>query len=144
VARLARGDINMPNLDGFPVLSQVADIKFEVAAYELLRSKPNVPVSRLLYHRIPLEQNGPRLNIPSDITGRRLLVFEKAEGGNVKWSSISQEERVRAHFHFRLLANLTKCCSGGFVRFCTVGAQIRIYDFVGDMRASMATHLVSF
>ncbi|KAI1286590.1 3-hydroxybutyryl-CoA dehydratase [Xylaria venustula] len=93
VARLARGDINMPNFDGFPVQSQVAEIKFEVAAYELLRSKSNVPVSRLLYHRIPLEHDGPRLDLPSDITGRRLLLFEKAEGGNIKWSSISQEEK---------------------------------------------------
>ncbi|KAI0107227.1 3-hydroxybutyryl-CoA dehydratase [Nemania sp. FL0031] len=101
VARLARGDINMPNFDGFPVQSQVAEIKFEAATYELLLSKSSIPVSRLLYHRIPLEHDGPRprLDFPSDITGRRLLLFEKAEGGNIQWSSISQEEKSHLLAH---------------------------------------------
>ncbi|KAJ8125508.1 hypothetical protein O1611_g8131 [Lasiodiplodia mahajangana] len=99
VARLARGDINMPNFDGFPFQSQVTEIKFEVATYGLLRSKSNVPVSRLLYHRIPLEHDGPRLDLPSDILGRRLLLFEKAEGGNIYWDSISEEEKSHLLAH---------------------------------------------
>jgi hypothetical protein len=54
VARLARGDVNMPNVDGFPIEVQVPEARFEVAVYELLRSAPNILASRLLYHRIPV------------------------------------------------------------------------------------------
>ncbi|KAF2793863.1 hypothetical protein K505DRAFT_243428, partial [Melanomma pulvis-pyrius CBS 109.77] len=60
VARLARGDINMPNYDGFPIQVQVPEVKFEIAVYELLRSEPNILASRLLYHRIPVQHVGPR------------------------------------------------------------------------------------
>lgn len=80
VARLARGDVNMPNYDGFPFHVQVAEVKFEVAVYELLRSAPEILASRLLYYRIPLQYAGPRLDRPKDILDRRLLVFERADG----------------------------------------------------------------
>jgi hypothetical protein len=42
VARLARGDVNMPNYDGFPIHVQVPEVKFEVAVNKLLRSEPNI------------------------------------------------------------------------------------------------------
>ncbi|KAF8804222.1 hypothetical protein BYT27DRAFT_7259404 [Phlegmacium glaucopus] len=64
VARLARGDVNMPNFDGFPIEVQVPEARFEVAAYELLRSEPNILASRLLYHRIPVQHVGPRATTP--------------------------------------------------------------------------------
>jgi len=34
---------------------------------------------------------GPRLDLPQDITGRRLLIFERAEGENNVWSDLSSE-----------------------------------------------------
>ena len=34
VARLACGDVNMPNFDGFPIEVQVPEARFEVAVYE--------------------------------------------------------------------------------------------------------------
>ncbi|KND90471.1 hypothetical protein TOPH_05004 [Tolypocladium ophioglossoides CBS 100239] len=49
MARLARGDINMPNFNGFPIHSQATEVQFEAATYELLRSEPNIFVSDLLY-----------------------------------------------------------------------------------------------
>ena len=51
-----------------------------MAVYELLRSAPNILASRLLYHRIPVQHVGPRLDLPLDIAGRRLFLFERAEG----------------------------------------------------------------
>ena len=36
VAHLARGDVNMPDFDGFPIESQIPEVKFEAAAYRLL------------------------------------------------------------------------------------------------------------
>ncbi|KAF4636181.1 hypothetical protein G7Y89_g1903 [Cudoniella acicularis] len=52
VARLARGDINMPNYNGFLIYIQVLKAKFEVAVYELLRLELNILASYLLYYRI--------------------------------------------------------------------------------------------
>ncbi|EJT79705.1 hypothetical protein GGTG_04789 [Gaeumannomyces tritici R3-111a-1] len=94
VARLARGDVNMPNYDGFPIDMQISEVKFEAAVYELLRSEPNVLASRLLYHRIPLQRDDPRLDRPKDIMGRRLLVFERAAGENNIWRDLCPEQRA--------------------------------------------------
>jgi hypothetical protein len=98
VARLARGDVNMPNFDGFPIHVQVPQVKFEAAAYELLRSEPNILASRLLYHRIPVQHVGPRLDHPQDIAGRRLFLFERAEGEKNVWYNLNPDEKVRAYF----------------------------------------------
>lgn len=97
LARLARGDVNMPDYDGFSIESQVPEVKFEVAVYQLLRSAPDILASRLLYYRIPVQHAGVRLDIPQDIMGRRLLLFEKAEGDNNVWRDLSSDEKVCAY-----------------------------------------------
>jgi hypothetical protein len=97
VARMSRDDVNMPNFDGAPIHKQVPEVKFEVAVYELLCSEPDILASRLLYHRIPVQHIGPRLNLPQDIAGRHLYLFEKAEGENNVWRDLSPEQRVRAY-----------------------------------------------
>ncbi|KAJ4307449.1 hypothetical protein N0V84_012723 [Fusarium piperis] len=94
VARLARGDVNMPDYDGFPLLVQIPEVKFEAAVYELLRSEPNILASHLLYYRIPQQYSGPKLDRPRDITGRRLLVFERTEGENNVWRHLSSEKQA--------------------------------------------------
>ncbi|KAK0723087.1 hypothetical protein B0T26DRAFT_740131 [Lasiosphaeria miniovina] len=86
--------------------------KFQVAVYNLLRSEPNILVSRLLYYRIPVQHAGPRLDLPRDIAGRHLFLFERAEGVNNVWRDLSPEQRthllaqsvrIRASlFHFNL------------------------------------------
>lgn len=90
----------MPNFSGFPIESQVAEVNFEVAVYRLLRSEPRIMVSRLLYHRIPVEHVGHNLDPPQDITGRRLFLFEKSEGEKDVWRELSPDEQVRAYFPF--------------------------------------------
>lgn len=102
LARLARGDVNMPDYDGFPIHVQIPEVKFEAAVYELLRSEPNILASRLLYCRIPIQHVGPGLDRPQDITGRRLLVFERAEGENNVWRNLSSEQKVRPCFSYQL------------------------------------------
>ncbi|MCJ1343386.1 hypothetical protein MMC31_001579 [Peltigera leucophlebia] len=94
VARLARADVNMPNYSGFPFHGQVSTAKFEVAVYELLRSEPNIMASNLLNHRILVQQVGPRLDVPQDITGRCLLLFERADGEKIEWWDLSPKERA--------------------------------------------------
>ena len=95
VARMARDDCNMPDFDGCPPHDQIPEVKFEAAAYELLRSEPNILVSRLLYHRSPVQHVGPRLDLPQDIAGRHLFLFEKAEGENNVWHDLTPEQQVR-------------------------------------------------
>lgn len=88
----------MPDFDGFPIHRQITEAKFEAAAYELLRSEPQILVSRLLYHRIPLQHVSPRIHIPQDILGRQLSVFERAEGEKNVWKILSSEEKVRVKY----------------------------------------------
>ena len=86
----------MPNYDAFPIHVLVPEAKFEVAAYELLRSVRDILASRLLYHRIPVQYAGPKLDLPQDIAGRRLFLFERAEGEKNIWNDLSPEGMVSA------------------------------------------------
>lgn len=81
MARLACGDVNKSNYDGFPIHVQVIKGKLEAAVYELLHSVPNILASYLLYYRITAQRTGPMLALPQDIAGHRLF-FEIAEGEN--------------------------------------------------------------
>lgn len=101
-------------------------------SYKLLRSEPNILVSRLLYHRIPVEHVGHRLDPPQDIAGRRLFVFEKAEGEKDIWWELKADEQVRAYFihvtrSFQLLALIfslgLSSCSGS--PHACIAVQIR-------------------
>lgn len=83
----------MPDYNGFPIHVQIPEVKFEAAVYKLLRSEPNILCSRLLYHRVPL-QHAVRCDPPTDIAGRRLLVFERAQGENNVWFDLDLEHKV--------------------------------------------------
>lgn len=95
VARLARGDVNMPGFDGFSLESQIAEIEFEAAVYELLRDHSQLKTSRLLYHRAPAQCRGEKSAIPKNIVGRRLMVFNRAAGrSSGAWNSLSGQQQV--------------------------------------------------
>jgi hypothetical protein len=68
-----------------------------VATYELLRSQPNILASRLLYHRIPVQYISPRLDLPQDIAGHHLFLFERAEGEKNTWQGLSPEQKVHIY-----------------------------------------------
>ena len=84
----------MPDYDGFTIDQQVPEVEFEVATYELLRSQPTVLASRLLYHRLPVEYLPPHVEIPKEIAGRRLLVFERADGVTLDWRTPTADQKV--------------------------------------------------
>jgi len=77
---MARADINMPDYDGFPIHVQVPGAKFVVAVYKHLGSVPGILVSCLLLCFMPIKHPGPSFDIPQDIAGLRLFLFERAEG----------------------------------------------------------------
>lgn len=94
VARLARGDVNMPEFVGFPIEEQELEVIFEAAVYDLLRTESDIRASHLLYHRVPVLHPGPKLSIPRDLAGRRLFLFEKAEGVNNVWDELNAANKV--------------------------------------------------
>ncbi|KAF9516853.1 hypothetical protein BS47DRAFT_1390437 [Hydnum rufescens UP504] len=82
VVRLARGDVNMPNFDSFPIHVQVPEAKFEAAVYKLLHSEPNILASHLL------------LSPYSSAACRCLFLFERREGKNNVWNDLSPAEQT--------------------------------------------------
>lgn len=94
IARIARGDVNMPDFEGFAIEKQVPEVLFEAATYKLLRDESDVRASRLLYFRAPVQHPGPRISTPTDLSGRRLFVFERAEGVNNVWEELSADHKV--------------------------------------------------
>lgn len=91
-ARLARGDVNMPGFDGFPIDVQVPEAKFEAEVYKLLLPETDILASRLLSSRIPKLYKCPKLERPEDIAGSRLFVFEKSEGENNVWHTLKLDQ----------------------------------------------------
>ena len=105
MARLACGDVNMPNYDRFPINVQVPEVK--------LLSEPNILASHLLYHCIPVQHIGPRDDVPQDIMGRRLFLFERAEGENNVWFDLNPESQVHTYINLLLcLIQVTTCPLG--------------------------------
>ena len=96
MARLARGDTNMPDFNGFPNHMQVSQVNLEAATYKLLQTEPSTLASRSLNPRIPVQRNGTKLNLPQDVTGRRLFLLEKAMGKNNVWSDLDPKEKARS------------------------------------------------
>ncbi|KAH0580235.1 hypothetical protein H2248_001753 [Termitomyces sp. 'cryptogamus'] len=93
VARLSRSDVNMPNFVGYPFNMQVTEVEFEAAIYELLSSDPLIRVPCLLYYRVPVQYSSPINHIPEDIAGRRLFLFEKAQGEKDIWGELRSEDQ---------------------------------------------------
>ncbi|KAH7244950.1 hypothetical protein B0J15DRAFT_564806 [Fusarium solani] len=94
LARLWRADVNMPHYDGFSLRWLHQQIDFEVTTNRLLQNTPGVPTGRLLYHRHPLQHAGIEHGMPKDISGRRFMIFEMAQGQCRLWSGFDQQQRM--------------------------------------------------
>lgn len=86
----------MPNWDGFPIEEQVNEVWFEAAVYGLLKGNLDIRASRLLYFRVPVQHPGTKTTPPVDLSGRRLFVFEKAEGTTNVWEDLTSGARVNS------------------------------------------------
>ncbi|KAJ7758528.1 hypothetical protein DFH07DRAFT_868009 [Mycena maculata] len=100
--RIRRCDVNWPRYDGFPIDTLAIEVEFEAATYRLLRAQPEILASKLLYYRGPVQRKDKDpTEIPKDLVGRQLFVFEKAEGANNVWPADRDKK----------LAILTQCAS---------------------------------
>lgn len=95
IFRLSRSDLNVPGFQGFPIEKQIPEVRFEAAVYDLLKTNPRIKVSRLLYHRLPLQLHEPSVSHPTILVGRALFAFQKAEGVKDVWKSLTPDHKVR-------------------------------------------------
>ncbi|KAG6826446.1 hypothetical protein H0H93_016496 [Arthromyces matolae] len=84
VARLAMADLNMPNYAAFKPEEVTIFVCFEAAVYKLLLSEPKILASSLLYHRVPVQHDGVKVQPPQDISGRALFLFERSTAFSLK------------------------------------------------------------
>ncbi|KAJ7459724.1 hypothetical protein FB451DRAFT_1141519 [Mycena latifolia] len=109
LVRVRRSDVNWPKYHdhGWPIAQLVVEIEFEAATYQLLRANREILASNLLYYRGPTQvqrSDKDLAEIPKDLVGRPIFVFEKAEGVKNVWPDnrdkrlaiLSQSARIRA------------------------------------------------
>jgi hypothetical protein len=84
----------MPDFDGFKVERQANEVRFEAAVYSLLKGNLDIRASRLLYFRVPVQHPGIKIAPPVDLSGRRLFVFERAEGETNEWQDLTAAAKV--------------------------------------------------
>ena len=97
IARLANGDVNVPRFGGLAVGRQAVEIEFETAVQQLVHPLEGVPISDVLYSRVPVQHELPRDQPPKDVIGRRLIVSERTEGRKVEfvWKEVEEEQKLR-------------------------------------------------
>lgn len=84
----------MPKYDGFPVDELVEELYFEAAVYTLLMHIPESLTSRLIYYRPPEKLGEMGDGRPESILGRRLMLFEMANGRNNVWYDLDRNQKV--------------------------------------------------
>ena len=118
----------MPDYDGFTIHQQVPEVKFEAAAYKLLQSVPAIRASRLLYYRLPVEYPLPHVEVPKDIAGRRLLVFERAVGASLDWHIPTADQKV-LQYSFALQDQLSAECSQTHILAQSATIRAALFNF---------------
>jgi hypothetical protein len=86
----------LPNYDGFPFKTLRRETEFEAAIYQFLLLNPKIPISPLLFYRLPvfwtLEKEDTSVSIDE---GRALFVFARTERGKNVWQDLEPGEKVR-------------------------------------------------
>lgn len=86
--------MNVPNYDGFAETWLHNLVEFEAAVYHLLEDTVGIPTSRLLYFRHAQESQAPKTELPKDISGRRLMIFEMSKDNKPLWRVLSKHQKV--------------------------------------------------
>lgn len=89
MARVARADVNMPDYDGSPLKWLQSQVEFEAAVYHLGGSA-EIPTSRLLYFRHPEQSEGPKTELPRNISA---MLFDLSRGGTSPWRELNDSQK---------------------------------------------------
>ncbi|KAJ7285607.1 hypothetical protein C8J57DRAFT_1446479 [Mycena rebaudengoi] len=94
MVRIRRVDLNWPRYGGMSADWLAVDsAEFEAATYRLLRAHPHILASNLLYSRGPVQHTTDATEVPKDLVGRGIFVFEKAPGTTYVWPD-NQEHKL--------------------------------------------------
>ncbi|KAJ3043252.1 hypothetical protein HDV00_005572 [Rhizophlyctis rosea] len=78
--RIARNNFLHPNYVGAPIETVIREVQFEAAVHELLKSDPDIPVSPLLFYRLPVTKTADLVVDAENIDdGRQMMVFDMAK-----------------------------------------------------------------
>lgn len=94
MARVARADVNMPNYDGFALTWLHNQVEFEAAVYHLLEGTAEIPTSRLLYFCHAKQSEWSKTDLPRDISGRQLMLFDMSNGETPSWGELNESQKV--------------------------------------------------
>lgn len=86
----------MPHFAGFSLERQLSDHDFEAAIYDLLRNDQQIRPAKLKYARSPRQHTESTQSAPSDLSGRRMFVFQKVEGDTNVFASLSTAQQLIA------------------------------------------------
>ncbi|KAK0744946.1 hypothetical protein B0T21DRAFT_399239 [Apiosordaria backusii] len=105
--RFDRADANMPKYCNGILPRVVDDAQWETAAHKLWEPDPTIPNSRLLHTRLPVQRPDAGTEIPKDIAGRLLMVFQNAGGRTNVWKQLPQKGKTSLiHQAARIRASL--------------------------------------
>lgn len=86
----------MPRYDAWSVGWLHRQLDAEVDIYNSLKDHEDIPTPNLLYYRRCEQQLESRIELPKDISGRQLMIFEMAEGENSVWVGLGDHQKVKA------------------------------------------------
>lgn len=123
----------MPGYGGCSRASRRRDLEFEAATYRLLGTVAGIPSSRLLYYRHCEQSDGPSSEVPKDIKGRALVVFELTEGRKSLWAELDEDQKVivqdrtspsRLRFLTHLLLELSLLSQAAAIRAAMLNLEL--------------------
>lgn len=84
----------MPGYDGFTLAWLHRQLELEAAIYNLLDGLSGIPTSKLLYYRHSEKAENISIDLPKDISGRRLMIFEMRKDSNIDWRGLDYAQKV--------------------------------------------------
>lgn len=85
----------MPGYDGFSLDWLHKQFDFETAILSFVDKCPQIPTSPLLFCRRSIQNSGDRSEIPEEINGRQLMIFEMTNDSHIDWRKLDEGQKVR-------------------------------------------------
>lgn len=91
---MSSADVNMPSYDGFSLDWLHKQFAFETAILDFVDHCPTIPTSPLRYWRRSVQHSGDRRELPKDISGRQLIIFEMTRDSHIDWRKLDEGQKV--------------------------------------------------
>lgn len=84
----------MPGYDGFSLDWLHKQFEFETAILNFVDKCPNIPTSSLLFCRRSFQHSRDRSELPKDISGRQLMIFQMTKDHRIDWRKLDEDQKV--------------------------------------------------